>query len=629
MLMQNDSSVRHIAITCPYCGKRYRKVPYEAIKKYSSAFCKQCKAKFHITAAELEEALQQALPASQRDIPAAQAQAPESPGHDQALEQKITTLAATMEETFSRPLATEESNVAQQDAEEKHEEAPSTKPPSGAEYTPAAAVAARGTDNLQIESLPDLTPPVENDSAAPAKMQEVHSAEADQPICFDSQDNADQTVPVSTDIPAAEPETDGLPAHPASPTENGHGAEEAIPEVQLSSDALLPAPEEQPAQDESMGPELAFSAPGMEACPVAPRDDASGEPDTQHALAQDEAGTPIEETVPLEQLPAPDFAEGLAEKNAAGVPFGEDLPPSMAEPLPFEHEPAADETMADDSLPQDSCPEAAQTARMDELLSRQPETPENEAGAPPWESGDAAPSADLMAAAQEEEFLDESLIEDELEPFTQEGLSRETLLEDLLEQKQAGQAEESLSPRPEASLLDSLEDADGNRDVSAMLKQLALPADEIEEGMEQFVLFSLGQQTFAAPIANVFELSLPPELISVPNTPSWIRGISNMRGEIISVVDLKGFMNIAPERFKKPTRMIIAQTLDKDMILGLLVDSIKCIKYFSVETIQPLEQHEPGLSDAFFLGACMDEAEAVIFLDLEQILQSSKMRQFQ
>ena len=75
--------------------------------------------------------------------------------------------------------------------------------------------------------------------------------------------------------------------------------------------------------------------------------------------------------------------------------------------------------------------------------------------------------------------------------------------------------------------------------------------------------------------------------------------------------------------------MIIVQTRDKQMVVGLMVDSINGIKYFSVDAIQPLEQQEPGLSDTFFQGACLHESEVVIFIDLEQILQSSKMRQFQ
>jgi purine-binding chemotaxis protein CheW len=179
------------------------------------------------------------------------------------------------------------------------------------------------------------------------------------------------------------------------------------------------------------------------------------------------------------------------------------------------------------------------------------------------------------------------------------------------------------------TLFDSLQSPDGRRDVTEMLKQLVTPADQIEEGMEQFVLFTLNEQTYAAPITNVFELSLPPDLIQVPNTPAWILGVSNMRGEIISVIDFKEFLNIEPDGARKFSRMIIAQTLDKQLVIGLMVDGISGIKYFSADAIQPLEQHEPGVPDAFFRGACLFESEVVIFLDLEFILQSSKMRQFQ
>ena len=58
--MQSDQSIRHIALTCPHCGKHYKKVPYDAIKKHQFAFCKQCNKKFRVEPSVLEEALKQA-----------------------------------------------------------------------------------------------------------------------------------------------------------------------------------------------------------------------------------------------------------------------------------------------------------------------------------------------------------------------------------------------------------------------------------------------------------------------------------------------------------------------------------------------------------------------------------------
>ncbi len=58
--MHSDQSIRHIALTCPHCGKHYKKVPYDAIKKHQFAFCKQCNKKFRVEPSVLEEALKQA-----------------------------------------------------------------------------------------------------------------------------------------------------------------------------------------------------------------------------------------------------------------------------------------------------------------------------------------------------------------------------------------------------------------------------------------------------------------------------------------------------------------------------------------------------------------------------------------
>ena len=177
--------------------------------------------------------------------------------------------------------------------------------------------------------------------------------------------------------------------------------------------------------------------------------------------------------------------------------------------------------------------------------------------------------------------------------------------------------------------LASMDETVASRDISEMLRDIVLPKAAIEEGTEQFVLFSLGDQMFAAPIANIFELSLPPDVILVPNTPQWMLGVANMRGEIISIVDLTGFLNMGQENIKKPSRMIIAQTNDRQMMLGLIVDRINGIKYFTADEILPVEQKAPGQSAAYLNGSLVHEDTLIAIFDFEKLLQSPKMRQFQ
>jgi chemotaxis signal transduction protein len=216
-----------------------------------------------------------------------------------------------------------------------------------------------------------------------------------------------------------------------------------------------------------------------------------------------------------------------------------------------------------------------------------------------------------------EETLDESLIEEpDGERFEQESAYA------IREQGKTLAATNRDFPAPPG-------DTAANRDVASMLKDIVLPSADIREGMEQFVLFSLGEQLFAAPVANVAELSLPPDFIMLPNTPQWLLGIANMRGEIISIADLRGFLSMDQESIKKTARMIIAQTLDRRMMVGLIVGRINGIHYFATDDIVPFEQQAPGSASAYISGTCAFEDTVVAILDLEKLLQSPKMGQFQ
>lgn len=83
------------------------------------------------------------------------------------------------------------------------------------------------------------------------------------------------------------------------------------------------------------------------------------------------------------------------------------------------------------------------------------------------------------------------------------------------------------------------------------------------------------------------------------------------------------------ESIKKTSRMIIAQTIDRQMMVGLIVDRINGIHYFATDDILPVQQQAAGQAAAYVSGTCAHEDTVVAILDLEKLLQSQKMRQFQ
>ena len=71
-------------------------------------------------------------------------------------------------------------------------------------------------------------------------------------------------------------------------------------------------------------------------------------------------------------------------------------------------------------------------------------------------------------------------------------------------------------------------------------------AESRQEKAAQWVLFHLGRTAFALPLQNTLEIDVSPEVIPLPNLPQWVLGICNLRGDIVSVVDIKQILHLMP-----------------------------------------------------------------------------------
>jgi len=83
------------------------------------------------------------------------------------------------------------------------------------------------------------------------------------------------------------------------------------------------------------------------------------------------------------------------------------------------------------------------------------------------------------------------------------------------------------------------------------------PAEISTNVHSQFILFALEKNIFALPLASASEIGHRPEITRLPNLPNWVLGISNVRGEIISLVDLKVFLGIPSSGGRGNNRFII------------------------------------------------------------------------
>jgi len=168
--------------------------------------------------------------------------------------------------------------------------------------------------------------------------------------------------------------------------------------------------------------------------------------------------------------------------------------------------------------------------------------------------------------------------------------------------------------------------------------------DEAAATRVRHVVFTLGQTQFAVPMSSVLEIQRPPKVTPIPNVPDWVLGVTNLRGDVLSLVDLRCFLGMDPVDYDRAGRMMVVRSADQDLTTGLIVDRVNGLIAFSDQEVQRLrmggESGTLSLDHDLFpfargiVGRPSSESSSgpdqlIVVLDLESLLQSEEMRQFQ
>lgn len=134
--------------------------------------------------------------------------------------------------------------------------------------------------------------------------------------------------------------------------------------------------------------------------------------------------------------------------------------------------------------------------------------------------------------------------------------------------------------------------------------------------------FGLDERTFIAPISEVSEILHCPELTVIPGAKSWARGVANVRGNLITVIDLAGFFGkpcIAPSR---RSRILIINR--PELKAGVLVDCVLGLKHFAHDSrLEKVAIPESALVP-YIDGEFRDKDTTWMIFSLVKLAQSTK-----
>ncbi len=155
---------------------------------------------------------------------------------------------------------------------------------------------------------------------------------------------------------------------------------------------------------------------------------------------------------------------------------------------------------------------------------------------------------------------------------------------------------------------------------SLFSRQLENDEDRAERIDFKMVTFSLGGKDYGIDIMKVKEIAKFSSFTYVPNTPPFVSGVYNLRGDIISIIDLRIMLNLpVPARAENQPDDGLILRLDAGLI-GVIVDSIDRVVGISSETIQPPHPIFADINLKYISGVVEHDDKLYIILDVERIL---------
>ena len=152
-----------------------------------------------------------------------------------------------------------------------------------------------------------------------------------------------------------------------------------------------------------------------------------------------------------------------------------------------------------------------------------------------------------------------------------------------------------------------------------------------EKAAKQYLTFKLAHETFAVDVARVREILDFISITKVPRTPDFMRGVINLRGSVVPVVDMRLKFGMSRTEKSVNTCIIIVEIeVDGEKtVLGALADSVQEVIELEDGQIEPPPRIGTRLKTEFIKGMGKREEEFIILLEIDRVFSSEELAMVQ
>jgi purine-binding chemotaxis protein CheW len=150
---------------------------------------------------------------------------------------------------------------------------------------------------------------------------------------------------------------------------------------------------------------------------------------------------------------------------------------------------------------------------------------------------------------------------------------------------------------------------------------------ETEQNVQQYLTFMIGGEEYAISLLKVKEIIEYDTVTQVPKTPEWIRGVINLRGSVVPVIDLAVKFRQAPSVAGKLTCIVITEVKsgDEAAVMGIMADSVRQVIDLKPQDIEEPPTFGTRVKVDYLLGMARSGKKFCLLLDTEKVLSTDEL----
>jgi len=144
---------------------------------------------------------------------------------------------------------------------------------------------------------------------------------------------------------------------------------------------------------------------------------------------------------------------------------------------------------------------------------------------------------------------------------------------------------------------------------------------------DEYMTFILGEMKYAVELPKIREILTYPDLITtLPNTSEWVKGLINLRGEVVPILDIRVKFGTGEVQYDENTAVIAVITGDNRMI-GLVVDKVDDVQKLEISQLYPVSDMGSAIPSRYLKGFVrLEDNQMLVIMDIETVVAKEELK---